>query len=151
MVFTFTYSTATDRTATDLFDIHIYDQCLSSNPTVVRGVDDAIYTVDTSSTAATYTPDFDPDTTTCPYTATIRAKIDGTEDSNYTLVGTNPAGKPDLSFMTQTGTYTLSVTNTDFASFATPVVYSVWFQYAITDPITSNQVGVANTYFLLTL
>lgn len=96
---TSTFSTNTDRIVYDYFDIHIYDECVNSNPTVVTGVDDATYLVDATagSGTVTYTPDFDPDTPNCPYTATIMAKLDGTSDNNYAAVGTNTG--LDLSFM----------------------------------------------------
>ena len=99
MSFTATYSTSEGRIAYDLFDIHIYDECVSSNPVVVSGVADDTYSVAASNAVAVdYTPDFDPDAITCPYTATIMAKLDGTADDQYQLVGTS--GTLDLTFMT---------------------------------------------------
>ena len=96
---------------------------------MTTGVNDSTYTVDTSSTAATYGPVFTPDptATTCAFTLTIYAKVEGTADSTYAEVG---SGAP--AFMTKVNTFELSVTETTFASYANPVVYKIWYRYEIT-------------------
>ena len=50
-----------------------------------------------------------------------------------------------------TSGYTATVTKTNHAAYADPVIYTVWWHYVLTDPITSEIVGSADDYMELTL
>ena len=87
VVYTSTYSTAATRIAYDEFNLTIRDPCYNSVATLVAGVDDVIYLVDTANTVGEdYEPDFDPDSG-CGYALTIRIKEATQPDSDYETVG----------------------------------------------------------------
>jgi hypothetical protein len=145
-VYTSTHSTHADRIAYDEFSIRVEDACYSSVASLVAGVDDATYTVDATSTATDYTPNFDPDSG-CAYSLTIKVKLASEPDSDYAA-----AGAGSYTWITNSSGYTAQVTKTDDANFRDPVVYSVWWHYVLTTP-TQSEVpdSSADAYMQLTL
>ena len=73
-VYTSTYSTHANRIAYDEFSIRVEHPCYNSVASLVTGMDDAVYKVDSTSTATDYTPNFDPDSG-CAYTLAIKIKL----------------------------------------------------------------------------
>ena len=146
-VYTSTYSTMDARVAYDEFSLTVRDTCYASEPSLVAGIDDATYKVDATSVGINYTPNFDPDAGSCPYTLTIRAKLATQPDSDYEATGSGS----NYAWIVNSSGYTATVTYTDHRDYPEPVVYIVWWHYVLTSPITSEITGSADDYMELTL
>ena len=133
--------------AYDEFSLTVRDSCHASEPSLVAGVDDATYKVDSTSVGVDYTPDFDPDVNTCPYTLTIWAKLATQPDSDYEATGSGS----NYDWIENSSGYTATVTQTDHTAYADPIVYTVWWHYVLTSPVTSEITGSADDYMELTV
>ena len=119
-----------DRVAYDTFDIRVEDSCYASQASLVTGMADAVYKVDSTSTATDYTPDFNPDSG-CAYTLTIKMKLASEPDSSYGTTGVANT----YTWLTNSSGYTAQVTKTDDSNYRDPVEYIVWWHYVLTAPV----------------
>ena len=127
-IYTSTYSTHINKIAYDEFNIRVEDSCYNSVASLVTGMPDAVYKVDSTSTYTDYTPNFDPDSG-CNYTLTIKIKLASEPDSSY---GTTGSGNT-YTWLTNPSGYTGRVTKTDDSNYRDPVDYIVWWHYVLTN------------------
>ena len=91
------------------------------------------------------TPTFTPAlAAACDYTLTIKFKLKEEAEDQYALISTS-------SFLTNPSGFTVNVLDTAHANYATDKVYTIWWNYQITDSSTSELVTDANEYVDLTM
>jgi hypothetical protein len=124
----------------------IRDSCYDSVAALTVGVDDATYEVDDDNSGGdTMTPTFTPALAdSCDYTLTIKYKLSTQADDQYALISTT-------TFLTNPSGFIVNVLETDYASYADPIVYDIWWNYVITDTSLSALETEANEYAQLTM
>ena len=91
------------------------------------------------------TPTFTPAlAASCDYTLTIKYKLSTQADDQYALISTT-------TFLTNPSGFIVNILETDYASYADPIVYDIWWNYVITDTSLSELETEANEYAQLTM